>query len=350
LWLLLDIRLDLDAVVDMLFDDPYCMLDGFSRLFRSIFRTKLDLRSPRCLAVLAVIALLARLDTSRVEARHASLRRLLIAKGATWIAEFANLSADWLLARARILLWQDYDENDGAAGGEDTSDDEPETVAPSTGGPHRAFVAEFLRTHPQSEFESASSRFEAAHKAYRDLKFRGPPEEMERYKEIGRAMTVSNRQRRSDDVNAASRVHATPVAHTVPALSLFNADLVAIVPVAPAEHGLDVLKLSRSAVDYPHYAVAAEKNRVDVADLVNTILRAGASRHREVRREAKAMKLDMRRCFVIFQFCSHITRYLNISYVYIIIHKPFSNKTQLGEAELDERGCYERVWRPGELQ
>ncbi len=58
--------------------DSDCLFDEFTRRFRAIFQTVADLRSMRCLTILLAIAIILRLCISRIECRHASVRRLLM--------------------------------------------------------------------------------------------------------------------------------------------------------------------------------------------------------------------------------------------------------------------------------
>ena len=78
-----------------------CLLDEFSRRWRLTFDTVDALLSPKALAMLVMIGLQCRLDISRVECRHAQLRKFTRRTG-TWDVHLNELSAMFLLMRERI--------------------------------------------------------------------------------------------------------------------------------------------------------------------------------------------------------------------------------------------------------
>ena len=78
---------------------PACMRDVFSSSFMEHYSGRLC--SVECLSTLTAMAISCRLDISRIECRHASLRRVL-RKSSTWASEVASASADFVLLRQRI--------------------------------------------------------------------------------------------------------------------------------------------------------------------------------------------------------------------------------------------------------
>ena len=64
-------------------------------------RFRQRLKEQRTLAILKCIALLARLDTARIECRHAALRRI-IRKSQAWAAGLLSASSDFFLLRQRV--------------------------------------------------------------------------------------------------------------------------------------------------------------------------------------------------------------------------------------------------------
>jgi hypothetical protein len=81
LWLVIDPSTPLDRAVEAILGDKECVWDEFTVQFRSRFKTADDLKSKTCRDLLIFLALLLRLDTVRIECRHAWLRRVLNMKG-----------------------------------------------------------------------------------------------------------------------------------------------------------------------------------------------------------------------------------------------------------------------------
>ena len=67
------------------------------------FVGKDDLKDPNLVLLLFLLAILLRLTMAWVECRHAPLRRLLHCKGMTNKTDIANLVADWILQRQRLI-------------------------------------------------------------------------------------------------------------------------------------------------------------------------------------------------------------------------------------------------------
>lgn len=65
LWKLLDSTKNFDDTVEELFSDRPCSMDSFTAKFRAHFRTREDLRSKRCRAVLMALGYLVRLSIAR---------------------------------------------------------------------------------------------------------------------------------------------------------------------------------------------------------------------------------------------------------------------------------------------
>jgi hypothetical protein len=164
LWRLIEPSISIDDAVRAVVEVPLCMQDSFTKAFRRRFESADQLQSVESRAVLAAMATLLRLDTSRIECRHAFLRRVLHLKGQTWAHEISAASADWLLARQRILDDKGEKENDD----DDDPDDEVHHAG-GGGGAARAFLSKYLEEHRQ-DFANKKALFTAAHAAYKEAK------------------------------------------------------------------------------------------------------------------------------------------------------------------------------------
>lgn len=153
--------------------DGPCLWDRFARSVRQAFTSAKDLASSKCLAVLSSIAILLRLDTSRVECRHAWVRKALTLKGQASASEIAAVSADWLLARERVL--------ESMGPGLPTREEPGERRG--GGGPCRAFMSEWLAAN-SAVAASKSELFSIGLSEYRKLKEQGG-EEFDAYLEKG---------------------------------------------------------------------------------------------------------------------------------------------------------------------
>jgi hypothetical protein len=78
-----------------------CLLDEFSKRFIADFPGE-KLHSRECQAALIAIAYLTKLDISRIECRHASIRKLLV-NHVSWTSEFSSISSDWILDRCQTM-------------------------------------------------------------------------------------------------------------------------------------------------------------------------------------------------------------------------------------------------------
>jgi hypothetical protein len=90
LWLLIDPGTSLDIAVSLLLSIRPCQWADFTRRFMHRYPTADDMRSTEARCVLQAVAILFRVDTSRVECRHAWARRLLRLKGLCSVYAFAQ--------------------------------------------------------------------------------------------------------------------------------------------------------------------------------------------------------------------------------------------------------------------
>ena len=75
-----------------------CLLDEVSASIRALFPSVDDMQGPKAQSMLQALALLAIVDISQIEARHASIRRVLeLSSVQTWRSEFSKLSAMFTL-------------------------------------------------------------------------------------------------------------------------------------------------------------------------------------------------------------------------------------------------------------
>jgi hypothetical protein len=101
LWMLIDLDLDIDVVINMLMQDCQQMWDEFTIQFRARFPSKEGLRSQECRFILLSIGIFFRIHMGRVENRHALLRRMILDRGSTWLVELMSIASDWCLHWAR---------------------------------------------------------------------------------------------------------------------------------------------------------------------------------------------------------------------------------------------------------
>ena len=194
LWLLIDPLLNVAETARKLFHDRRCSWCAFTHKFRACFPTEASLRGSKCLAVLRLLAALLRLDTSRIECRHASIRRQLRQKGATWLAAFEEVSASFILMRARILesLANPASSHTGAG-------------SRHIGGMFRAFCSQWLKQHPLDQFDSKAVRFETMAHAYHEFLVSGSAEDKELFRRLGEALMLKGRASRM----AAQQLHTS---------------------------------------------------------------------------------------------------------------------------------------------
>ena len=107
LWDLVEAHADspeaLERTATAIHDDPHCMMDSFASEFLKHFCTVDKLIADACIVTLIAIGILARFDNIPIECKFALIRRILLMHSNTHAERFSLLSADWLLAMARIL-------------------------------------------------------------------------------------------------------------------------------------------------------------------------------------------------------------------------------------------------------
>lgn len=153
--------------------DPRCRLDPFSSIFLSRFDTIEKLTSDEARVSLIAIGLMARCDTSRIECRHASIRRMLMLHSQTHLPCFADASCDFILRRQRLLeqAGAKQEKRDAAAAtAEGCGESAPKRLR-GGGGPCRAFLSEELAGKPWTP-----ENLTVALAAYRKVKAQGGDE------------------------------------------------------------------------------------------------------------------------------------------------------------------------------
>ena len=184
---------DLSALLVEILGDPECLHDPFSARFLALFATRETLGSPKVAAILMAIAYLLRITISRIECRHSAVRRLLATSGLTWLRNLSGASADWLMMRSRVI------ELAGAVKATSPVDPQAQPRAqgsekkkrPQHGGPHKAFLSEFLQDGG-NEGPRSRPRFQQAATAYNAIKVAGGPE-WDRLVTKGRQATLLGR-------------------------------------------------------------------------------------------------------------------------------------------------------------
>ena len=180
LWQLLTLQgPDKKALAHMIINvDPDCLKCHFTLRFLRQFPTVEALMSASCHLVLRVLAVLLRIDISRIECRHAWIRRFSQIRAQTHSADVAQLSSDFLLMRAR----------QSAVTHRSTPDDHGDTDEPakkkSRGGPQRAYFSERM--------QEGETDFTVLHREYSELKAAGG-ERYNKLVESGYVATVAGR-------------------------------------------------------------------------------------------------------------------------------------------------------------
>ena len=85
------------------------MRDELAKEFLTWFPDVESLRSPEAIASLESLAHEIHVDISAIEARHALVRRVILAKSQTWIGRFADVSAEWTLRQVAQRLTDEGD-------------------------------------------------------------------------------------------------------------------------------------------------------------------------------------------------------------------------------------------------
>ena len=118
------------SLASVIKSDLACMLDSFSLCFRQTFPTEAAMRSVECMHVLRSIALIMRIDTVRIECRHASIRRGKLVASQTHSQSVEH--AHFVMACQRII------EGCSAAGGSHQQDCVPPSSSPAAEVPVQA--------------------------------------------------------------------------------------------------------------------------------------------------------------------------------------------------------------------
>lgn len=90
-------------IAHQIVSDAACLRDPFSNMFLIAFPTVAKLKSEESILSLAALCLLLRLDTARLECRHASIRRVKEMMSQTNAQALEQASAQFLLAQQRII-------------------------------------------------------------------------------------------------------------------------------------------------------------------------------------------------------------------------------------------------------
>lgn len=88
---------------DDILQAPDCLRCAFSRKVLARYSSKDALLSPEFRALLLALSSICRVETSRIECRHASIRRVGRARSQTTAQQMSHVSADYVIAQQRIL-------------------------------------------------------------------------------------------------------------------------------------------------------------------------------------------------------------------------------------------------------
>ena len=165
---------DVDTLLHEFKQDCPFMWDTFAKGFFDRFESDAERKSDEALLLLVIIAFLWRMTMQRVECRHASLRRLLLAKGMTTMMEFGNLSADWVLMRQRLIenvtaKLQTASLNDNTPA-EQGALEGPKPEIHRAGGPCRAFMSRWWSSERAKGITCLKERASEGHAEYRRIK------------------------------------------------------------------------------------------------------------------------------------------------------------------------------------
>ena len=223
---------------------PHAGFDSFTEALIELFPSVAEIKTGECMLTLYTIAIAHYLTMSRIECRHAAIRRSLLAKNSTHTGGFMSTSSDWILMRQRKIEDMAHKISKSLAEQQvpNTSDmeDLPFTRMNAV-GPCRAWMKEWLQTAEAHAMETDALRLAAGLEAYRSIK----AEQGEKYQQLvkeGKRLTLAKRapsdvppsqaQRAQQDIlnkSLASREitdRATP-AHAINAFSGMQAQHVA---------------------------------------------------------------------------------------------------------------------------
>ena len=99
-----------------------------------------------CLACILCLAILWWIDVSRIECRHAAIRRLLRGLGVSWTKQLEDLSADFLLLRQRLLEAQSGNPSSEAPGTHAATQKAPQEKPRKGAMGQRCHFSEVLRS------------------------------------------------------------------------------------------------------------------------------------------------------------------------------------------------------------
>ena len=194
---LLDDQLDPLTVADKLKHSCPFMHADFVKDFMRLFPEPEDMIKDEARILLLCIALYHRLTMYRIECRHASIRRNLVIRGCGSVTpEWANLSADWVLMRQRIIenLCVKMRMRCNSAGADDAANsadaDDDVLVKGNCIGPCRAWVSEFLRSPEARAIPDVSLKFSMAVAGWQAIKSERGRKYLEMV-EKGRVMTAT---------------------------------------------------------------------------------------------------------------------------------------------------------------
>lgn len=145
-----------------------CMLDPWAAGFVKQHAEDPDggLLSPIALAKLRLIASLAKVDISTIEAKHAAIRRRVVARYHTHPEPLAEVSGEWVCSRRRSAVQSTSRRADGNAGDACSSGHTQSAKRSKRGGPWKAFVREQTFGTSGNAFRTKGAELAAA---YRDL-------------------------------------------------------------------------------------------------------------------------------------------------------------------------------------
>ena len=174
---------DQEQATDDFLDACEFRLDNFAKDFRRLFPTKERLRSTEAQLILLMYLILVHLTISRVECRHAIVRRLIELLSSTWRADLAKICSDWVLQRQRLIqrdtaiALERHEAESGVA-----ADAALPGTPRSHGGPCRAFFSEFWSSAEAQAIANKEERTNRGHALYRAIKAEGG----ERYQQLVR--------------------------------------------------------------------------------------------------------------------------------------------------------------------
>ena len=170
---------------------PPCLLDPWSRRF--VEQRKGDeggLLGSVPMAMLRLLARLAKVDISDVDAMHATIRRRVFSRFQTHSQTLSEVSSEWVCGRHR-RTGKPRDLEVSAAGAQATiavgEGDELTSKRTRCGGAWRAFVRERSLGNHSNDFTQTSSDLPRQYQALTD-------EELSYFKSIGQAATEAGQQ------------------------------------------------------------------------------------------------------------------------------------------------------------